>query len=170
MKMDDDLVPRALGFCPRPTSPIQPRRPSAPASACGMTAGSWCLLRPDPRAAPRPTEECRPGRRPAPTRSPGLPRGARQPSGSQRRRHAAVKPDAADPAALCAASVPVVPTAGARRVLATSGDRNLAIDSTLPRPGACTVGSRLWLPSLRLAFQKGHLAAKTCGRNWVRTQ
>jgi hypothetical protein len=30
-----------------------------------------------------------------------------------------------------------------------------------PRPGACTGGSRLWLPGLRLAFQKGHLAAKT---------
>jgi threonine dehydrogenase-like Zn-dependent dehydrogenase len=26
--------------------------------------------------------------------------------------------------------------------------------------GACTGGSRLWLPALRLAFQKGHLAAK----------
>src|SRR5690348_12965969 len=32
---------------------------------------------------------------------------------------------------------------------------------TLPRPGACTGGSRLWLPSLGLAFQKGCLAAKT---------
>ena len=32
---------------------------------------------------------------------------------------------------------------------------------TLPRPGACTGGSRLWLPGLRLAFQKGRLAAKT---------
>ena len=39
----------------------------------------------------------------------------------------------------------------------------------LPRPwmpfpyqgGGCTGGSRLWLPGLRLAFQKGHLAAKT---------
>ena len=30
-----------------------------------------------------------------------------------------------------------------------------------PRPGACTGGSRLWLPALRLAFQKGHLAGKT---------
>jgi len=30
-----------------------------------------------------------------------------------------------------------------------------------PRQGACTGGSRLWLPSLRLAFQKGCLAAKT---------
>ena len=30
-----------------------------------------------------------------------------------------------------------------------------------PRPGACTGGSRLWLPGLRLAFQKGHLTAKT---------
>ncbi len=29
-----------------------------------------------------------------------------------------------------------------------------------PRAGACTGGSRLWLPGLRLAFQKGHLAAK----------
>ena len=29
------------------------------------------------------------------------------------------------------------------------------------RQGACTGGSRLWLPGLRLAFQKGHLAAKT---------
>ena len=33
-----------------------------------------------------------------------------------------------------------------------------------PRLGACTGGSRLWLPSLRLAFQKGHLAARTLGR------
>ena len=32
---------------------------------------------------------------------------------------------------------------------------------TSPRPGACTGGSRLWLPGLRLAFQKGRLAAKT---------
>jgi hypothetical protein len=30
-----------------------------------------------------------------------------------------------------------------------------------PRQGACTGGSRLWLPGLRLAFQKGHLTAKT---------
>jgi len=30
---------------------------------------------------------------------------------------------------------------------------------TFPRQGACTGGSRLWLPGLRLAFQKGHLAA-----------
>ncbi len=28
-------------------------------------------------------------------------------------------------------------------------------------PSACTGGSRLWLPGLRLAFQKGHLAAQT---------
>ena len=27
-------------------------------------------------------------------------------------------------------------------------------------PGACAGGSRLWLPVLRLVFQKGHLAAK----------
>ena len=27
--------------------------------------------------------------------------------------------------------------------------------------GACTAGSRLWFPGLRLAFQKGHLAGKT---------
>jgi hypothetical protein len=39
----------------------------------------------------------------------------------------------------------------------------------LSRPGACTSGSRLWLPGLRLAFKKGHLAAKLGGRNWVRT-
>jgi len=30
-----------------------------------------------------------------------------------------------------------------------------------PRPGACTGGSRLWLPVLRLVFQKDHLAAET---------
>src|SRR5215472_4206522 len=28
-------------------------------------------------------------------------------------------------------------------------------------PGACTGGSRLWFPGLRLAFQKGHLAAQS---------
>ena len=59
--------------------------------------------RPDPRAAPPPTEDRRPGRRPAPIRSPGLPPGALQPSGSQRCRHAAARPDAADPSALYAA-------------------------------------------------------------------
>lgn len=32
-------------------------------------------------------------------------------------------------------------------------------EDPFPHPGACTGGSRLWFPSLRLAFQKGHLAA-----------
>jgi len=36
-----------------------------------------------------------------------------------------------------------------------------ALRGPLPHPGACTGGSRLWFPSLRLAFQKGHLTAQT---------
>ena len=36
-----------------------------------------------------------------------------------------------------------------------------ALRGPLPHPGARTGGSRLWFPSLRLAFQKGHLTAQT---------
>ena len=65
----------------------------------------------------------------------------------------------ADPSALRAAPVPIVPAVGAAR-LVVDGDAAMPL-GTLPRPGACTGGSRLWLPGLRLAFQKGHLAGKT---------
>jgi len=68
-------------------------------------------------------------------------------------------PDAADPSALRAAPVPVVPAA-VRRALVVEGDASMAA-GRFPRQRACTGGSRLWLPGPRLAFQKGHLAAKT---------
>jgi hypothetical protein len=40
----------------------------------------------------------------------------------------------------------------------------------LPHQGACTGGSRLWFPVLRLAFQKlSSSCGNSGGRNWVRT-
>jgi hypothetical protein len=40
----------------------------------------------------------------------------------------------------------------------------------LPRQGACTGGSRLWFPVLRLAFQKWSPSCENSGgRRWVRT-
>ena len=54
--------------------------------------------------------------------------------------------------------------AGACRRPAHPGGRRdaaMAAGHTFRRQGACTGGSRLWLPGLRLAFQKGHLAAET---------
>ena len=144
----------------QPLRPPRSKRPRLVNAQHRFAETSSCLPRPDPRAAPRPTKDCRPGRRPAPSRSPGLLRGARQPSGSPRCRHASARPDAADPSALRAAPVSAVPAVGAAR---RSGRRGCchARWAPFPRPGACTGGSRLWLPDLRLAFQEGHLAAKT---------
>ena len=120
---------------------------------------------PDPRAAPRPREDWRLGRCPPPTRSPGFPRqrgrGARQPSHSPRCRRASARPDAANPSALPAA----FSAGGAcRRRTARPGGRRgrcMVPGHLTSRLGACTGGSRLRLPGLRLAFQKCYLAAET---------
>ena len=53
----------------------------------------------------------------------------------------------------------VVNSVARRALVARRGCHGLW--APFPRQGACTGGSRLWLPGLRLAFQKGHLAAKT---------
>ena len=52
------------------------------------------------------------------------------------------------------------PSPGAARLGGRRGCCN-GCWAPFPRQGACTGGSRLWLPGLRLTFQKGHLAAKT---------
>ena len=117
---------------PAASRSLAPRRPYGPASARDGTSGSWCLLRSDPRAAPRPTEDCRPDWRPAPTRSPGLPRGARQPSGSPECRHASARPDAADPSGLPCRSSAGGPAVGARRVLVVEGDAAMAAGHPSP--------------------------------------
>jgi hypothetical protein len=74
----------------------------------------------------------------------------------------------AEDAAPAAPATPVVPAVDVGRALVTEDDAAMALGH-LPGMGECTGGSRLWLPGLRLAFQKGHLAAKPGGRNWVRT-
>jgi hypothetical protein len=104
--------------------------------------------------------DCRPGRRSPPTRSPGPPRGARPRADSQQCRHTSARPDAADPSTWSCRSSP-----GSTRGRCTArldGQRMLPRPwDTFPYQGGCTGGSRLWSPGLRLAFQKGHLAAKT---------
>ena len=86
--------------------------------------------------------------------------GARQPSGSPRCRRAAAGAGCRgsfSPACRFSAS-------GARRPHgAPSWSRGGGHCSWAPfsRPGACTGGSRVWLPGFRLAFQKGNLAGRT---------
>ena len=82
------------------------------------------------------------GRRPPPIRSPGPPRGARQPSGSRRCRHASARPDAADPSPPRAAPVPVAPAVGARRALVVEGDA--AIGPGHPSPSG---SMHRWFPA-----------------------
>ena len=61
-----------------------------------------------------------------PPNRPGFLRAHPQPSGSPRCRHASARPGAADPSALRAAPVPVVPAVGARRALVVEGDAAMA--------------------------------------------
>ena len=79
--------------------------------------------------------------------------------GSQQCRHAPARPDTAGSCSPHAAPA----AAGACRRTAHPGGRERCTPgrrARLPRQGACTGGSRLWFPSLRLVFQKGDLTAE----------
>jgi hypothetical protein len=87
------------------------------------------------------------------------PSGVRQPPGSQQCRHAPARPDTAGSCSPHAAPA----AAGACRRTAHPGGPERCTPgrrARLPRQGACTGGSRLWFPSLRLVFQKGNLTAE----------
>jgi hypothetical protein len=94
--------------------------------------------------------------------------GARQPPRSQQCRREPATPDTANPAAPTQLQRPRVPAAAPR----TRGPEGCSAGrrARLPHQKACTGGSRLWFPILRLAFQK---LSPSCGnfggRNWVRT-
>jgi hypothetical protein len=97
---------------------------------------------------------------------PAWPAGAPgQDQAGRRRTRPAVNQEQMSPRMGMPASVSRPSPGGAcRRDTARPGGRRdaaMAAGHRFPDQGACTSGSRQWFPSLRLAFQKDHLAAQT---------
>ena len=67
-------------------------------------------------------------------------------------------------------SDPMMPAVGVRRAVMAEADAAMATGHPSPRPGACTGGSRRWLPGLGLVFLKSPPSCTNTGeRRWVRT-